>query len=285
MKLNQTKLIKACILGLSARVVLFFPQFKRQLNSWWSTHFFIIQNSSHAKTTSYIRYGSNQLEGLFPLHILAQTFIPILLADLLRNPKHVLISIYAGLQLILSTIIQFFEKTPKIWFFISIKSRHLWRKSYLRYFQKQIKFDTLQSVNFATYQQLLEWTICHKTQPTNLFIRGNNSLRKYQIRKNKKILLKKLLFQMFLQFLSYILYIYIYIYIYIYVVPLISFQPFFIQAFKTAPVHNSSLDTDCLTKMGINTVPQPPYSPDLAPCDFWLFPKLRSCRYETIEMK
>ena len=27
----------------------------------------------------------------------------------------------------------------------------------------------------------------------------------------------------------------------------------------------------------------PPYSPDLAPCDFWLFPKLRDCRYETIE--
>ena len=33
--------------------------------------------------------------------------------------------------------------------------------------------------------------------------------------------------------------------------------------------------------MGIKTVPQPPYSPDLAPCD--LFPKLRGCRrYETI---
>ena len=30
-------------------------------------------------------------------------------------------------------------------------------------------------------------------------------------------------------------------------------------------------------------VPQPPYSPDLAPCDFCLFPKLRGCRYETIE--
>ena len=28
--------------------------------------------------------------------------------------------------------------------------------------------------------------------------------------------------------------------------------------------------------------PHPPYSPDLAPCDFWLFPKLRGCRYETI---
>ena len=35
--------------------------------------------------------------------------------------------------------------------------------------------------------------------------------------------------------------------------------------------------------MGIETFPQPPYSPDLAPCDFWLFPKLRGCRYETIE--
>ena len=35
--------------------------------------------------------------------------------------------------------------------------------------------------------------------------------------------------------------------------------------------------------MDIKTVPQPPYSPDLAPCDFWLFPKLRGCRYETIE--
>ena len=35
--------------------------------------------------------------------------------------------------------------------------------------------------------------------------------------------------------------------------------------------------------MGIKTIPQPPYSPDLAPCDFWLFPKLRGCRYETIE--
>ena len=35
--------------------------------------------------------------------------------------------------------------------------------------------------------------------------------------------------------------------------------------------------------MGIKTVPQPPFSPELAPCDFWLFPKLRGCRVETIE--
>ena len=48
-------------------------------------------------------------------------------------------------------------------------------------------------------------------------------------------------------------------------------------------MHNSILDTDDLTKMGIKTVPYPPYSPDLSPCDFWLIPKLGSCRYETIE--
>ena len=35
--------------------------------------------------------------------------------------------------------------------------------------------------------------------------------------------------------------------------------------------------------MGIKTVPHPHYSPDLAACDFWLFPKLIGCRYETIE--
>ena len=35
--------------------------------------------------------------------------------------------------------------------------------------------------------------------------------------------------------------------------------------------------------MSIKTVSHPPYSPDLAPCDFLLFPKLRGCRYETIE--
>ena len=35
--------------------------------------------------------------------------------------------------------------------------------------------------------------------------------------------------------------------------------------------------------MGIKTVLHRPYSPDLTPYDFWLFPKLRDCRYETIE--
>ena len=35
--------------------------------------------------------------------------------------------------------------------------------------------------------------------------------------------------------------------------------------------------------MGIKTVPHPPYSQDFALYDFWSFPKLTGCRYETIE--
>ena len=50
-----------------------------------------------------------------------------------------------------------------------------------------------------------------------------------------------------------------------------------------APVHNSILVTDYLTKIGIKTVSQPPYSQDVGPCNFCLFPKLRGCHYETIE--
>ena len=50
-----------------------------------------------------------------------------------------------------------------------------------------------------------------------------------------------------------------------------------------APVDNSILVTDYLTKMGIKAVAHPPYSPDLGPCDFWLFPKFRGYRYERIE--
>ena len=34
--------------------------------------------------------------------------------------------------------------------------------------------------------------------------------------------------------------------------------------------------------MGIKTVPHPPYSPDVALCDFCLFPNPRGRRYETI---
>ena len=57
---------------------------------------------------------------------------------------------------------------------------------------------------------------------------------------------------------------------------------------STLQIRSDILDilvTDYLTKMGIKTAPQSTYSPDVGPCDFWLFPKLRGCRYERIEMK
>ena len=45
-------------------------------------------------------------------------------------------------------------------------------------------------------------------------------------------------------------------------------------------MHQSTVVTDYLSKMGIKTAPH-------SPCDFWLFPKLkeifRGCSYETIE--
>ena len=50
-----------------------------------------------------------------------------------------------------------------------------------------------------------------------------------------------------------------------------------------ALVLNSIHVTDYLTQMGIKTVAHSPYSPGLAPCDFWLFPKLRGCRYEKMK--
>ena len=56
-----------------------------------------------------------------------------------------------------------------------------------------------------------------------------------------------------------------------------------VSGISTRTMHQSTTVTDYLTKMGIKTDPHPPYSPDLAPCVLWLFPKLRGCRYETIE--
>ena len=47
---------------------------------------------------------------------------------------------------------------------------------------------------------------------------------------------------------------------------------------KSAGLFRRNLFLNC-----INTVPQPPYRPDLAPCDFGLFPKFRGSRYKTIE--
>jgi transposase len=43
-----------------------------------------------------------------------------------------------------------------------------------------------------------------------------------------------------------------------------------------APAHSSLLIRDFLTKHETTLVPQPPYSPDLAPADIFLFTKLKS---------
>src|SRR5215469_2121310 len=54
-----------------------------------------------------------------------------------------------------------------------------------------------------------------------------------------------------------------------------------------APSHSSHLIQTFLAKHGIPAVRQPPYSPDMAPCDFWLFSKLKTAlkgsRFETRE--
>ena len=43
-----------------------------------------------------------------------------------------------------------------------------------------------------------------------------------------------------------------------------------------APAHVSFLIREFLTKHETTVVPQPPYSPDLAPADFFFFPNLKS---------
>ena len=54
-----------------------------------------------------------------------------------------------------------------------------------------------------------------------------------------------------------------------------------------APPHASLLIREFLAKQETTVVPQPPYSPDLAPADFFLFPKLKSTlkgrRFQTVE--
>jgi len=44
---------------------------------------------------------------------------------------------------------------------------------------------------------------------------------------------------------------------------------------NNASCHAAISVIEFLAKKGIPVVPQPPYSPDLSPCDFFLFPKLK----------
>ena len=43
-----------------------------------------------------------------------------------------------------------------------------------------------------------------------------------------------------------------------------------------APAHTALSVRELLSKKQVPALDHPPYSPDLAPCDFWLFPKLKS---------
>ena len=41
-----------------------------------------------------------------------------------------------------------------------------------------------------------------------------------------------------------------------------------------APAHKSATVQEYQNKSGLDVLDHPPYSPDLSPCDFWLFPRL-----------
>jgi histone-lysine N-methyltransferase SETMAR len=49
----------------------------------------------------------------------------------------------------------------------------------------------------------------------------------------------------------------------------------FVLHHDNAPCHTSLLIHQFLSDKNFTVCPHPPYSPDLAPCDFWLFPKLK----------
>lgn len=55
----------------------------------------------------------------------------------------------------------------------------------------------------------------------------------------------------------------------------------------SAPAHSAIILREFLTKNSVNIVPQPPYSPDLVPYDFFLFSRLKNLlrghHFESIE--
>jgi transposase len=62
----------------------------------------------------------------------------------------------------------------------------------------------------------------------------------------------------------------------------------FVLQHDNVPAHSSFLVRGFLAKHATTVLPQPPYSPDLAPADFFLFPKLKTTlkghRFESIEV-
>ena len=61
----------------------------------------------------------------------------------------------------------------------------------------------------------------------------------------------------------------------------------FILHQDNTPAHKAKLVQEILQNLNIETLAHPPYSPDLAPCDLWLFPvlkdSLRGMHYENRE--
>src|SRR6185369_15571276 len=47
--------------------------------------------------------------------------------------------------------------------------------------------------------------------------------------------------------------------------------------------HSMKTVTKYLKQERVNILPHPPYSPDLEPCDFFLFPKIKNKKYNKVE--
>jgi histone-lysine N-methyltransferase SETMAR len=56
---------------------------------------------------------------------------------------------------------------------------------------------------------------------------------------------------------------------------IMSYQDWFLH-WENAPVHTAATVQEYLAAKGIKTLRHPPYSPDLAPADFFLFPRVKS---------
>ncbi len=51
----------------------------------------------------------------------------------------------------------------------------------------------------------------------------------------------------------------------------------FILLQDNASPHTADITVEYMDKVEIETWPHPPYSPDMSPCDFWAFPRLKKC--------
>ena len=55
-----------------------------------------------------------------------------------------------------------------------------------------------------------------------------------------------------------------------------GFERRFLLHHDNAPSHSAAITQSTLADLGIETLSHPPYSPDLAPCDFYLFPTIKA---------